>query len=195
MNALLLAIALSTTSAEPTALTPPPPTPEAPPAAPPPHVTLHGEDLDLDAGRPTVATLSFSPLTFFMLGVALEGEFRVHQHLTTYFAGEFYGLWLGWGAQAGLRWYPSQAFRGFFVDAHARASDLLVVHHVGGGLEVGGQHQIDRSRWSILWSAGLDLGAGAWWRFAERAPTDMGAWLSDGVVAVPKLRLMLAYDF
>ncbi|MEW6431460.1 MAG: hypothetical protein AB1730_08105 [Myxococcota bacterium] len=207
MNAQLLALALSTLPE--TTLSPPPPPPPVhaqpvataaepppagPPPAPPPHVTLRGQDADLDAERPPFAALSFSPLTTFMLGVVLEGEFRVHEHLTTYLAGEFYGAWMGWGAQAGLRWYPSQAFRGFFVDGHARASDLFLVHAVGGGLELGSQHQLGRSRWSFLWSMGLDLGAGAW-RQSERAPTDLGSWLSDGLVAVPKLRLMLGYTF
>lgn len=205
MNALLLALALSTTPADDASLTPPPPppeavdgaatpTPDAPPPAPPPHVTLRGKDLDLDQARPTVANLSFSPLTTFMLGVVLEGEFRVHEHLTTYVVGEFYGAWMGWGAQAGLRWYPSEAFSGFFVDAHARAQDLYLVHGVGGGLEIGSQHRLGQSRWSIRWSAGLDLGAGSWRGYGNsyRNPVD---WLSEGLVGMPKLRLMLGYNF
>jgi len=123
MNALVLVALLAGTPSE---LSPPPPPPanEGVPAesdasapttttpAPAPGVTeakLLGETLELDRDRPTVATLSFSPLTTFMLGVVLEGEFRVNEHLTTYLAGEFYGAWLGWGAQAGLRWYPSAA--------------------------------------------------------------------------------------
>lgn len=173
MNALLLALALSTTP-------------------PPPHLTLRDEPAD--AERPAVASITFSPLTTFMLGLAVEGEFRVHEHLTTYLAGEFYGAWLGWGAQAGLRWYPTQAFRGFFVDAHGRASDLYVVHGIGGGLELGSQHRLFSSRWTFLWSVGADLGAGSWIDYGSgrRSPID---WLDQGLVVMPKLRLMLGYTF
>lgn len=173
------------------------PAPVEPPTTPTPEATARGADLDLGIDRPTTATVSFSPLTTFLLGAAVEGEFRVHEHLTTYLAGEFYGAWMGWGVQAGVRWYPSQAFRGFFVDAHARASDLMLVHHLGGGLELGSQHRLGRTRWSILWSLGADVGMGRWsgTRTTGRSPLDVGTWLTEDVVAVPKLRLMLAYNF
>jgi hypothetical protein len=219
MNALILTALLAASPAE---LTPPPPPPQTdqtelspppPPPAPrevytstnaqppeaapvvaPPETSQRGATLDLDRERPTTATLSFSPLSTFALGVVLEGEFRVNEHLTTYLAGEFYGAWMGFGAQIGLRIYPSQAFRGFFIDLHGRAQDLYLNHLIGGGLEIGSQHQLGRSHWSILWSVGADVGAGSWNQY-HRSPTDLPSWLSEGVTAAPKLRLMLAYNF
>lgn len=174
MNALLLAALLTAT-------------PETPTTA---------AKLELDRDRPTVATLSFSPLTTLMLGVVLEGEFRVHEHVTTYVAGEFYGAWLGWGVQGGVRLYTDTAFRGFFVDLHARASDLLIVHHAGLGLELGAQHQLGRTRWSFLWSVGGDVGMGRWAGLASgRSPMDVPDWFGQELVVVPKLRLMFAYNF
>lgn len=169
--------------------------PSAPPMvpadAPPVEAQQAGEDLGPD--RPTTFALSFSPITTFMLGGVLEGEFRLAPQLTAYLAGEFYGAWMGWGVQTGLRWYPKQAFDGFFMDFHGRASDLWVVHHLGGGLELGSQHRLGRSRWAFLWSVGADVGAGRWG--AGRAPTDVSSWLNSGLVVVPKLRLMLGYQF
>lgn len=77
---------------------------------------------------------------------------------------------------------------------HGRAHDLYLNHLIGGGLELGSQHRLGQSRWGILWSAGVDLGAGAW-NQTHRSPTDLPTWMSEGLVAAPKLRLMLAYNF
>lgn len=170
MNALLVAMLMTTT----------------------PEVTTAA---DLDVAQPereTRFSLSFSPLTTLMLGAAVEGEFRVAPQLTGYVAGEFYGAWMGWGVQTGVRFYPSQAFKGFFVDGHARASDLLLNHLAGGGLEVGSQHTFGRSRWAFLWSVGADVGVGGYY---AAGGTNLGWLETDGVTVLPKLRLMLGYHF
>lgn len=189
MNALILAALLASE------LSPPPPPPAEPAReqvspAPPPAVRLLPEVTAkvAAAAQPVKATISFSPLSFLFLSAVLEGEFRVSDSFTTYLVGEFYGPWLGWAGQAGMRWYPTEAFRGFFVDAHARAHNLYVSHLAGGGLEVGSQHQLDRSRWMFRWSVGADVGLGSW-------DSNVSGNAYRDVVAVPKLRLMLAYAF
>jgi hypothetical protein len=149
-----------------------------------------------DAERPfePVAAITISPISTFMLAVAVEGQFRVSDHFTTYVAGEYYALWSGWGVQTGARWFPQKAFKGFFIDAHLRASDLYFVHAIGGGLEIGTEHQLGKSHWTFLWSVGTDVGAGAW-TGDSRGPASAGLWFSQGPVIVPKLRLMLGYSF
>lgn len=175
MNALLFVVALSTAQTRP-------PVVEASPT------------LDERApGRETTFSLTFSPISTFMLSVAVEGEFKVADHATAYLAGEFYGPWLGWGAQSGVRLYPDRAFKGFFVDLHARGQDLYVSHLLGGGLELGSQHELGKSRWAILWSVGADVGAGRFGQtFSSRSPLD---WLAEGFTVSPKLRFMLGYHF
>lgn len=142
--------------------------------------------------RQTNFSLSFSPLSTLLLGAAIEAEFRVDTHLTGYLVGEFYGAWMGWGAQSGLRWYPHAAFKGFFVDAHARAGDLGLNHLIGGGLEIGSQHTFGRSRWAILWAVGADAGAGSWRTFGAGT---VDTWLQEGFTVIPKVRLMIGYHF
>lgn len=149
-----------------------------------------------DLREPTHFGVTFSPLSTFLLAVALEGEVRVNTHLTAYAAGEYYFLWHGWGAQTGARIYVTEAFHGFFVDLHARGSDLLFAHYLGGGLEIGSQHSLDKSHWTVMWAAGVDVGAGRWdFSIGSAQTADVGRWLNEGLVAVPKLRIMLGYTF
>jgi hypothetical protein len=140
-------------------------------------------------------TLWTSPLTVLMAGAVLEGEVRLNDFATAYGTGEFYGLWMGWGFQAGTRLYPGKhAMRGFFVDLHARANNLYVINLLGGGVEVGGEHRLGNSRWAFLWSVGADIGMGTagvhrGFEAMEAGPQALG------FVAQPKLRLMLGYQF
>ncbi len=153
----------------------------------------HKGDFDVvHPERVTNVSISFSPLTTLLLGAAVEAEFRVSDHFTTYLVGEFYGAWMGWGAQTGVRLYPADAFKGFFIDGHARASNLLLNHLIGGGLELGSQHAFGRSRWAFLWSVGLDVGAGGWNYTTTSTPIE---WMNEPITVLPKLRLMLAYHF
>jgi hypothetical protein len=141
-------------------------------------------------------TLLTSPLTLLAAGVVLEGEGRLSDSVTAYGTGEFYGFWLGWGFQAGARIYPwGNAMRGFFVDLHARANNLLAVNLIGVGAEVGGQHQLSQSRWSLLWSVGADIGLGRWEGFAQGFEAFDGTGPALHFTAQPKLRLMLGYQF
>lgn len=138
--------------------------------------------------------ITMSPVSTFMLAVAVDVEVRITDRVTVYGTGEYYGLWQGVGAQLGLRTYFSEAFHGFFVDAHARVADLYLAHVAGGGAEIGSQHSLGHSAWTILWSAGLDVGAGAW-SPQGREIQNVALWFEQDLVAVPKLRFMLGYTF
>jgi hypothetical protein len=175
MNALLFIVALSTAQ------------------TPPPIVSASPSYDERAPAHETTFSLTFSPLSTLLLSVAVEGEFKVANHVTGYLAGEFYGPWLGWGVQSGLRLYPDHAFKGFFIDAHARGGDLYFSHLLGGGLELGSQHELGKSRWAILWSIGADIGAG---RIGVTSPgSDPIGWLDEGFAVTPKVRFMLGYHF
>lgn len=140
-------------------------------------------------------TLWTSPLTVLMAGAVLEGEVRLNDFATAYGTGEFYGLWMGWGVQAGARLYPGgHAMRGFFVDLHARASNLYVINLLGGGVEVGGEHRLGSSHWAFLWSVGADIGVGRAGLYRGLEAMEAGP-QALSFVAQPKLRLMLGYQF
>jgi hypothetical protein len=160
---------------------------------PPPFVEAQPGLEELAPARETNFSLTFSPLSTFLLSAALEGEFRIAKHFTGYLAGEFYGPWMGWGAQTGVRLYPDKAFKGFFIDAHARGQNLYVSHLLGGGLEIGSQHELGKSRWAILWSVGCDIGAGRFGTYIP--PSNPIDWLEEGLTLSPKLRFMLGYHF
>lgn len=139
-------------------------------------------------------SLKVNPLSTFLLGVAIEAEVRVSNNVTLYASGEFYPYLLrAWGVQTGARVYTNAAFAGFFVDVHARASDLKLAHLLGGGVDIGSQHSLGGSRWSVLWAAGLNVGAGRWWQGSWDSRPEQ--WIKEDFVVVPNLRLMIGYTF
>jgi hypothetical protein len=161
--------------------------------AAPPQVKADTSALE-DVRAPTTGAVTVSPASVLMLALAVELELRVSDQLTAYAAGEYYGAWSGFGVQVGARLYTAEAFHGLFFDLHARASDLYLVHAIGAGLEVGSQHALGQNGWTLLWSAGVDVGAGAWGAWG-RDVTDVPSWFSQGLVLVPKLRFMLGHTF
>lgn len=142
--------------------------------------------------------LSISPISTFFLGAVLEVEGRVSEHTSLYGVGEAYFLWRGLGLQAGVRYfYSGIALDGFFVDFHARVANLYANQIAGGGIELGGEHVLGRSHWSILWSAGADVGSGSWFETGGNVG-DTWMLFSDRhahFTATPKLRFMLGYTF
>ena len=141
---------------------------------------------------PTVR-ISVSPVSLLFAGFAAEAEFAVDSNFTLYGAGEYYGLWNGWGAQLGARWYPDVALSGVFVDAHARGSDLMWSHIIGGGLEVGGEWHFGRTNVTGLVSGGLDIGGGSL-GFGSPDANPL-KWVTIGFTYLPKLRFMVGYTF
>ncbi len=139
------------------------------------------------------ARISVSPVSLLFAGFAGEAEFAVAPNFTLYGAGEYYVLWNGWGAQLGARWYPDGAFNGVFIDAHARGSDLMWSHIMGGGVEAGAEWHFGKSNVTGLVSGGMDVGGGNL-GFGSPDANPLN-WVTSGFTFLPKFRLMIGYTF